>query len=66
MTYQKSQNVYYPDKFHSRVTSSSKPDHAIRVIENEPAEIILMMTPDEPMYYPMRLRLLAAHYWGKS
>jgi hypothetical protein len=58
--------VIFPKQFHSHITSSSKPDHAIRAIENEPAEIILMMTPDDPEHCKMRLRILAAHYGVRS
>ena len=50
--------IPFPQKLGSdyfKITSASKP-----------ADVILMMTPDEPSYNETRLKILAAHYWGRS
>ncbi len=53
--------VIYPRQFNARITSASKPDF---VKQQKSADVILMMTPDEPRYVETKLQILAAQYWG--
>ncbi len=46
-----------------RITSASKPDF---IPKSKSAEVILMMTPEDPRYTETKLTILAAHYWGKT